>query len=241
MQNKFARIKETVKKCCVCKTDISAKKATAKTCSNKCKLKLFHNSYKTKTAKCVFCGAKFQYRSAKKKYCNPKCQNSHWRILNEQKKPTIQRKYEILKAIGLQCGAKPPKGGRINIEINEIKIQMYCTDLGGSIAKSPKEIAEVLGLDDIIFLCKCLNINPYKFCSKIEIIEFILLSENYSIIETCINDIWAVYQAPAMLEENEKPTNLLSYKEGVFAYSFFEAKDKKDLLAKIDHYRQFSN
>jgi len=240
MQNKFARIKETVKKCCVCKADISAKKATAKTCSNKCKLKLFHDTHKIRTAKCAFCGTKFQYKSSKKKYCSANCQNTHWRLQNIQKTTTIQRKFEILKRFGLIAGNEPPKGGRINIELNEIKIQLHCTDLGGAIANSPTQIAKVLELEEIIFFCKQLNINPYKFCSKVEIIEFILLSENFSIIESCINDIWKSYQAPTIDPLKETPTAILTYQEGLFAYQFWECSEKKKLVETLDKYREFS-
>jgi len=245
MQNKSARIIETVKKCCVCCSDISAKKATAKTCSNKCKLKLFHSTHKKRTAKCLFCGTKFQYLSLKKKYCNPKCQNAHYRILHTQKTPTLLQKFSLLKKIGLIAGVKPPKGNKKTLKLSGVKIDLHPTDCGGCIAKEPTEIAKCLELDEIMFLCKHLGVNPYKFCSKIDIIKEMLLSENYSIIETCIFDIWHTYQAPATApekpSENEnKAVPILSFEEGIIAYQFWECREKKKLVETLDKYRAFS-
>lgn len=245
MQNKSARIVETVKKCCICKADISAKKSSAKTCSNRCKLKLFHSSHKKKVGKCLFCGAKFQYLSLKKKYCNPKCQNAHYRILHAQKTPTILQKFDLLKKIGLIAGIKPPKGNRTTHNISGMKIQLHATDCGGQIAKSPEQICKDLELDEIIFLCKCLGVNPYKFCHKIEIIRELLACENYSIIETCISEIWQTHQSPAtspekFTENENKTTPILTFEEGVIAYQFWECSEKKKLVETIDRYRAFS-
>lgn len=229
-----------LKKCCVCNTDISKKPPHAKTCSAKCRQKLFRGTHKKRKVKCLFCGVKITVKRISKKFCTQACCNSYNRLRNIQKMPTILKKFEILKKFGLIAGNEPPKGGRINIELNEIKIQLHCTDLGGAIAKSPKQISKVLDLEEIVFFCKQLSINPYKFCSKIEIIEFILLSENYSIIESCINDIWKPYQAPTIDPAKETITAIIPYADGIFAYKFWECSEKSKLLAILNNYRQFS-
>lgn len=240
-ENKCELLRVTqLKKCCVCNTDISDRLPHAKTCSAKCRQKLFKGTHKKRKVKCLFCGANISIKRASKKFCSQVCCNSYNRLQNIQKTPTILQKFSILKKFGLIAGNEPPKGGRINIELNEIKIQLHCTDLGGAIAKSPKEISKVLELDEIVFFCKQLNINPYKFCSKIEIIEFILLSENYSIIECCINEVWKPYQAPTIDPTKETITAVIPYEDGIFAYKFWECKEKSKLLATINRYRDFS-
>jgi hypothetical protein len=228
------------KKCVVCKVEIKGKKECAKTCSLKCRLKLHRKTHVKRYDKCLFCGSKFTLQNTNKKFCGKKCEVAHWRLQNIKKTASIQRKFEILKKFGLVASNEPPKGGRINIELNEIKIQLHCTDLGGAIAKNPKQISEALDLQEIIFFCKHLAINPYKFCSKTEIIEFVLLSENYSIIESCINDIWKPYQAPTIDPAKETITAIIPYQDGIFAYKFWECREKSKLLDTLNKYRDFS-
>jgi hypothetical protein len=240
-ENKCVGENETLKKkCIVCKVEIKGKKECAKTCSLKCRLKLHRKTNVRRYEKCLFCRAKFTLHSTNKKYCNKKCEVAHWRLQNIKKTAKIQRKFEILKKFGIIAGNEPPKGGRTTINIGTEKIQMFCTDLGGAIAKTPQEISKVLELDEITFFCKQLDINPYKFCSKIEIIENILLSENYSIIESCINEIWKPYQAPTIDPTKETITAVIPYEDGVFAYKFWECKEKSKLLAILNKYREFS-
>lgn len=240
MQNKSAVKTVTVKKCVVCKVDITDKKATAKTCSEKCRVKLFRKTHTKRTGKCLFCKAKFEVKNSRKVFCGKRCAESYARLQKYSSRDTLAIKFEILKKFGLIAGNEPPKGGRINIELNEIKIQLHCTDLGGAIANNPTQIAKVLELEEIMFFCKCLNINPYKFCSKVEIIEFILLSENFSIIESCINDIWKSYQAPTIDPEKETPTAILTHQEGLFAYRFWECSEKSKMITTLNNYRTYS-
>jgi len=245
MQNKSAVKTVTVKKCCVCGVDITAKKATAKTCNEKCRAKLFRKTHNKRTGKCLFCKAKFEVKNSRKLFCNKRCAESYARLQNYGKCNTLGQKFDLLKKIGLIAGVKPPKGNKKTLKLSGVKIDLHPTDCGGCIAKEPTEIAKCLELDEIMFLCKHLGVNPYKFCSKIDIIKEMLLSENYSIIETCIFDIWHTYQAPATApekpSENEnKAVPILSFEEGIIAYQFWECSEKKKLIETLDKYREFS-
>lgn len=245
MQNKSAVKTVTVKKCCVCGIDITAKKTTAKTCTEKCRAKLFRKTHKKRKGKCLFCKSKFEIKNSRKLFCNKRCAESYDRLQNYNKRNTLAQKFELLKKIGLIAGVKPPKGNRITYNVSGMKIQLHATDCGGQIAKSPEQICKDLELDEVIFLCKYLDVNPYKFCKKIEIVRELLTCESYSIIESSIFEIWQTHQSPSTSpekpSENEnKSVPILTFEEGIIAYQFWECSEKKKLVETLDKYREFS-
>lgn len=207
MQKNNTGVKGTLKKCLVCKCDISAKKSNAKTCSGACRKKLWRKSHIRVKSKCLFCGAKFEARRSTKKYCGRSCQETHARIL--AKPAAIQRKFDALKLFGVYQNEIP----------NNIEIE----------------------IDELYFFCKAVNINPYKFCSVKEIVAAIRQSENFSIIETCINEIEKPHQAPPTELPKKEINSILNYEEGIFAYQFFEAKTKTKLIERLNTYRASAN